>query len=249
MALQWWFDRIATYDEKKALLELAAASPDSTEDGILEALQAMLATEIMRSKQIAAYRIFNPAAGASEYYCKTPSSQGFNLCAGQVGGIVKGSMAAIVDKQLGNEPIPIPARTGSLLGFIASKGEKTVFKTLDITKLSSTQQKKHSLVGAECGNTSNLGEHHPRVRILQSAGRRSDLAPLMLPDSDETWDEDGAKKRMAAVQPTHMKDITHQPLCLYMEFLTRILDARRVGDRRWFLSAIEAIRSGLKGKK
>ena len=71
----------------------------------------------------------------------------------------------------------------------------------------------------------------------------------MLPDSDETWDEDGAKKRMAAVQPAHMKDITHQPLCLYMEFLTRILDARRVGDRRWFLSAIEAVRSGLKGKK
>ena len=244
VALRWWFDRVASYDEQKALLELAAASPNSGEDGILEALQAMLGTEILRSKQLAAFRIFHPAAGEIQYYCKTPSSQGFGPCAGQVGGIVKGSMAAIVDKELGNEPIPIPARTGPLVGFIASKGDKTVFKTLDTTK-----PKKHSSVGAECGNTSNLGEHHPRVRALHEAGRGSDLAPRMLPDSDETWDEDGAKKRMAAVQPAHMKDITHQPLCLYMEFLTRILDARRVGDRRWFLSAIEAVRSGLKGKK
>ena len=37
-----------------------------------------------------------------------------------------------------------------------------------------------------------------------------------------------------------MKDITHQPLCLYMEFLTRILDALHVTKKRWFLTAAAA---------
>jgi hypothetical protein len=71
----------------------------------------------------------------------------------------------------------------------------------------------------------------------------------MLPDSDADYDPAGAKKRMEVGAPTHMKDITHQPLCLYMEFLTRILDSERVAGRRWFLSAVEASVSGLKGKK
>jgi hypothetical protein len=71
----------------------------------------------------------------------------------------------------------------------------------------------------------------------------------MLPDIDDTWDKVGAKKRMAALAPEHIRDITHQPLCLYMELLTRVLDARRVDGRRWFLGAIEAAQSGLKGKK
>jgi hypothetical protein len=71
----------------------------------------------------------------------------------------------------------------------------------------------------------------------------------MLPDSDDTWNEAAAKTHMAAVAPEHLRDLTHQPLCLYLEFLTRILDARHLGGRRWFLSAIEAMQSGLKGKK
>jgi hypothetical protein len=119
-----------------------------------------------------------------------------------------------------------------------------VFKTLDNTK-----PKKHSSIGAECGNTSNLGEHHPRIRMLHAAGLTSELAPFMLPDSDASWDEDGAKKRMTSMAPAHMKDITHQPLCLYMEFLARVLDARHVENKRWFLNAIEAVQAGLKGKK
>jgi hypothetical protein len=85
--------------------------------------------------------------------------------------------------------------------------------------------------------------------MLHAAGRTSELAALMLPDSDESWDEVGAKKRMAAIKPEHMKDITHQPLCLYMEFLTRLMDARRVNGLRWFLGPIQAVQAGLKKKK
>jgi hypothetical protein len=69
----------------------------------------------------------------------------------------------------------------------------------------------------------------------------------MLPDADSDYDEttSDAKKR---TQPTHMKDMSLQPLCLYMEFLTRLLDARHVMDLRWFLSAIEVPQSNLLSK-
>jgi hypothetical protein len=71
---------------------------------------------------------------------------------------------------------------------------------------------------------------------------------MIIPDGDD-YDDTDAKARMAAMNPTHMKDITHGPLCIYMEFLTRLLDARRIQDRRWFLSLLETFYSKLKGKR
>jgi hypothetical protein len=109
---------------------------------------------------------------------------------------------------------------------------------------------KSKTAGAECGNTSNLGEHHPRVRLLHDAGRSdAALAPFILPDADSDWNEGVAKKHMAALKPQHMKDFTHQPLCLYMEFLTRLLDAKKIGGRRWFMTSFESANAGLKSKK
>jgi hypothetical protein len=72
---------------------------------------------------------------------------------------------------------------------------------------------------------------------------------MIIPDDDASWDDTGKATRMLTLEIAHMKDITHQPLCIYMEFLTRLLDRMRVGGRRWFLSAVEAAQSGLKGKK
>jgi len=69
----------------------------------------------------------------------------------------------------------------------------------------------------------------------------------MLPDNDEGYDESMAVTFKKTGRPYHLKDITHQPLCLYMEFLTRIFDARRLHGRRWFLTAAAATAAGLKG--
>ena len=234
VALQWWFDKIATYQEQRTLLELAATGPTDDESaGIIEGLQGTLNAQVFRSTQLIAYRVFNPDTNMVEIYCKKSAAGDFSPC--------ESSFAAIVNKTLGVPPADLDANAGTLLGFIAPKDKKIVFKTLDTTKA-----KKHSLVGAECGNTSNLGEHHPRVRLLHAAGRASDLAPLMLEDRDDTWDKDGAKARMSSMTPVHMKDITHQPLCLYMEFLTRLFDARHLNGKRWFFGAIEKAQVGKK---
>jgi hypothetical protein len=151
-------------------------------------------------------------------------------------------VAKVIEKSLKNKPIKVPDETGLLFGFIVAKAGKNVFKTLDTTK-----PRKHSSIGAVCDTVSNMGEHRPRVQKLHEAGRASELAEYMLPDDEESW-VPLPKGKEGAGAPFHMNDITQRPLCLYMEFLTRILDVRRVAGRRWFLSAVESSYSGLIGK-
>jgi hypothetical protein len=231
VALRWWFDKVPTYEEQRRLLELALTG---SLEGPIEALEATVRTDLFKSKQLVAYRVFNPDTGEVERSCRSTTATAFGPCDSKI--------AALVDAQLNKGTPAIPADMGTLFGFLAPKAGRVVFKTLDTTK-----PRKHSSVGAECGNTSNLGEHHPRIRILHEAGRASDMAELMLPDAAETWDEAGARAR--AGRPEHMRDLSHQPLCLYMEFLTRILDARRIIGKRWFLDAAQVVGAGLKGKK
>lgn len=240
VALRWWFDR-CRYADQRVLLETVAVAPPA--DGPLAGLAAAVTGDLFRSGPMRAYRIYNPETMGVEYYC-------YSLAAAAGGGgpptftPCDSKIATIIERELNKPPVDPMKSTGPLFGFLAAKKTDVVFKTLD-----KTQPIKPSSVGAECGNTSNLSVHHPRVRILQAVGRDSDLAALMLPDSDESWIAEGAETRKRAGRPEHMKDITHQPLCLYLEFLCRILDARRVAEKRWFLTAAAAATAGLKGKK
>lgn len=245
VAFRWFFDRLP-YDQQRGLYEFVMMRPAAGGVGAgtgdpIDALVAVLAPDIFRSKQIIAYRIYNPdvAVMGTETWCRSitaPPTEPFRPCSSTIG--------PLVNKQLGDKAVPIPGAVGTLFGFIAAKKGRTVFKTLDTTKAGKLGG------GAECGNTSNLGEHRPRIRLLHEAGRSvAELGPLMLPDSDEGYDTGGARKRAEAGAYEHLNDITHQPLCMYMEFLCRLLDIQRVGDRRWYLSAVEAAQSGLKGKK
>jgi len=228
VALRWFFDKLCTYSEQKSLIEVALS-------GNAE-LEAMLKGEFLKTSTMSAYRLFNPETQMVDYFCRSGSSA-YGPCTSMIAGVV--------EKQLTKPALSIPEDVGTLVGFLAAKADRLMFKSLDTTK-----PMKSKTGGAECGNTSNLGEHHPRVRLLHDAGRGdASLAPFILPDADADWNEGSAKKHMAALKPQHMKDFTHQPLCLYMEFLTRLLDAKAVGGRRWFMSAQEAINAGLKSKK
>lgn len=232
VAARWWFDKTLSDAERRGVLESVAAS--SAEGGpLVEALRQ----DIYQTASLVAYRIFNPESGVIEYFYRSADTPGFQRA--------ESSVVAVIERHLSSATgMDMRRDGGSLIGFLVPKLGRLIFKTLDTTK-----EKKHSETGAECAIASNLGEHHPRVRLLHEAGLTTDLGPLMLADSDASWDEAGAKGRMAIMAPTHMKDITHIPLCLYMEFLCRLLDAKRVGGRRWFLSAIDAYQVGLKQKR
>ena len=227
IALRWWFDR-QSLEDQRVLLEAALDSGDSE-------LNATLANDLFSARKTTlAYRVFNPVTATTEYYCRSagaPVGTAYRPC--------DSSIADIVAEDLNATPVKIPGSTGTLLGFMASKKDSIIFKSLDTTTL-----KKASLVGvgAECGNSSNLPPHRARVRMLQEAARETDLAPLL-------WEDSGDKAPAKAGGPiTHINDLTHQLLCMYMEWLTRIMDAREVAGRRWFLTAAAADAAGLKGR-
>jgi hypothetical protein len=222
---------MTTFQERVALCERVIQTKE-------EPLLSILKPDLMISSTVTAYRVFNPETNTVEVQC-LGAGGGYAPCSSK--------MAELIGNSLGPGALAIPGDVGSLLGFLASKEGRIVFKTLDTTKAMTK-----STVGAECGNTSNLKEHHPRVMALHAAAAGdARLGPLMLPDSEESFEavKAGAKARMAARAPEHMRDITHQPLCLYMEVLTRLFDAVRLGGKRWYLSPIEALAVGLKGKK
>jgi hypothetical protein len=228
VALRWWFDKMATFAEQKILLEAAV-----TDEGTL---REALKKDIFTSAQYNVYRIFNPEEGGVQYLCRGTKT-GFAPCTSTV--------EKFIGKQMGVTPIKYLEETGPLFGFIVAKGGDTVFKTLDITK-----PMKKSSSGAVCETVSNMGEHQPRVQLLHEAGRASDMAALMIPDDEASWVPVPKGTKFGADElgpPFHMLDLTQRPLCLYMEFLTRLFDARRLGGKRWFLSAIESSYAGLKG--
>lgn len=238
VALRWWFDMVASYTEQRSLLESAATDESDA------ALAETVGSDIYRSSSLIGYRIFNPLKSEIEYFCKSNAGGAWGPCASNI--------VAIIEKHLGNQPV---TKTEWLYGFIGVKDDKIAFKTFltDPDKEKDKKKKqKHSSIGAVCSIISTLKEHYLRVKPLLNAAEKYDiLRPIVLPFSEMTWDKVGAKKRMAALAPEHIRDITHLPLCLYIEILTRLLDiaARDDDGRRWFLSAIEAAHSGLKGKK
>jgi hypothetical protein len=239
IALRWWVDRL-TYEERRTLLEFAVER-SAAEAGSVGTLVTILEPAIFRTASVVAYRAYNPDSAETEVWCRpVTGTAAWTPCSSTV--------RPVVEKRLGNDPVPLSGEhslAGTIVGFMAPKKGRLVFKTLDTSKAL-----KRSTVGAECGNVTNLGEHRPRVKLLHEAGRTvASLAPLMLPDDDTTHDTAGARARMDATKPVHLNDLTHQPLCTYLEFLARLMDHARVGRQRWFLGPIEAANSGLRGRK
>ena len=228
VALTWWIEKHLNSADLGAAFELVIRGSADAD------LTAVLMPHILRSKDLNVYRIYNPSDMVVEYYCLDPASGAFKTC--------DSGIKAAAEREFARRQGPL--ERASLLGFYAAKAGKLVFKTFDMTK-----PKTPSAVGAECGNTSNLQQHQPLiVDHLHPVGLTdADLAPLMLPDDGDLKLKAGEKKNPNA--PTHLKDITHQPLCLYIEFLTRLFDTRKIQGRRWFFDAVTASIAGLKGRK
>ena len=116
-----------------------------------------------------------------------------------------------------------------------------VFKSLDRIK----SKRVIGAVGSDCSIASDLGGHRERVRGLQDLIRAAEpsLGPLLTNDEKR-----GKKKKGDAEGITHIDDFSHNYICIYMEFLLRMMDSRKMEGKRWFLNGVEAARAGLKGR-
>ena len=145
---------------------------------------------------------------------------------------------------------------GLVYGFLVLKKGDVVFKSVDL--------ENGKLSGAECTNTTNLGNYRTLIQKLQTYIRsfypaEDPLIVRLLNDNDgakPTDDiskerKDAVKKRydpaVKAKHPDmdleHIDDLSRLQICPYMEFLLRMLDTKKANGKRWFLSLVDTARA------
>jgi len=144
---------------------------------------------------------------------------------------------------------------GIVNGFLTMKGTNVIFKSVDM--------EEGKLSGAMCANTSNLSSHRKVIAKIQRAARgflpaEDVLITALLDDATDTAPtathskavKDAYAKRYdgtaSAIVMKHIDELNRHQACMYMELLLRILDNRRVGGKRWFLSVVDSVRAGVK---
>jgi hypothetical protein len=189
--------------------------------------------------------IFNVDVGKVQTYCLQ-------------GGAVSQCTAVFEEdvKSILGKPVDRKVDTAPYFGFLVSKQKTIVFKTVD--------KENGDIKGAECANTSNLGNHEKRVKAIQAALRASGLpiVPLLLAEAKGTDKERKTrgdivfKEQFVVAVPTftmdtkdpiiNTTDLSLKQVCPYMEFLLRYADRQGVGGVRWFLSVVDSARAGVK---
>jgi hypothetical protein len=132
VALRWFYEKMTSFQERVALCERVIQTKE-------EPLLSILKPDLMISSTVTAYRVFNPETNTVEVRC-LGAGGGYSPCSSKI--------TELIGNSLGPGPLAIPGDVGSLLGFLASKEGRIVFKTLDTTKAMTK-----STVGAECGNS------------------------------------------------------------------------------------------------
>ena len=228
VAQKWWMDHEWTQEQRAAVLRQWVIHPEPVAD-------LLRPTELFRG-EFAGYLLANPDPKGKPKvltYCFFDGDAEPAVCPSNLLEDVKGMIGAPVDKDKG---------TGPIFGFLSynPKDGTTVVKTI--------MKSDGSWKGAQCFNTSNLSNPRERVQALQRTLREladgHPILELLLDDAEETRPSaEVTRNRMKAGTVLHIYDMTQKQICPYMEFLLRWMDTERIGGKRWFLSAVDALRT------
>jgi len=227
IALRYWFDK-QNYNDQKALYERGLMQKS-------EPLFSVIEPDVYQSATMSIYCIFNPVSQEIELFSKKEL---------KFERVPSNSVASIMTEINKRNPIITwTGDVGKIIGFLAAKDGLLKFKTLD-----TTVARKTAVAGALCDGVSNLSGHLDKLRALNSSNTDPVLKSLMLPDSEDFVHPIPTEKTRLAENPTDIKSLTHKPICLYLELVTRLMDVQRVGGKRWFLSSVAAAQAGLKAR-
>ena len=222
--IDYWIDSGFSAEQRKQVLFMALEGKVTDAD-----LSTALSRDICIQGEIRAFKWMNPVTFELESHCL-----GIGKCPGTFEPTILKKLGPVVD---------VKTSTGDIFGFMVPRPKDNilVFKSLDRIK----SKRVIGAVGSDCSIASDLGGHRERVRGLQELIRAAEpsLAPLL------TNDEKRGKKKKGEVEGImHIDDFSHNYICLYMEFLLRMMDSKKMEDKRWFLNGVEAARAGLKGR-
>ena len=246
IACCWWMDNVWSSKQRAAVFRdwsargLAALRDD-------EAMYAsVFQPRELFAGALSGYLVYDTEKLALQTYCHLPS---------EPPAICTTVLQPDVNAAIGR-PIDRKTDTGTIFGFLVSKRDTVVFKTVD--------KEKGDLRGAECANTSNLKNHESRIIIIQDIIRKSGtpIVPLLLTDTADTAPteairkdrQDYVKRRfetsLGTLDPRmdiqHTSDLSLKQICPYMEFLLRWMQVRKINGTNWFLSVVESARAGVK---
>jgi hypothetical protein len=202
----------------------------------LNEYQTVLKHNMFQDETIKGYFILSPDGKTVISYCSRGTAE-IIQCPSNLQTYVE-----IAAKISGLESIrEVSSICGKLFGMLVWKTSSSslTFKTVENTPAGAETD------GAECTGVSNKEPHLRKIMKLREEAEKFDksLFEIMYPLTimkEEAGSKRSGQRRRFIEETIDMKQST---LCIYLEFLCRLMDARRVGGKRWFMNSIEFRRS------
>ena len=194
-----------------------------------------------KSADIDGYFLLDIKSNQVKTFCKRTGKFVYAECPSSLDPFVA---AATTDESetagMAGAPITtINSRCGRLFGFLVAKPSAGILSTKTVENTPGGAGSE----GADCVGVSNKEPHLLKIQALRNAVQAAGDAELLAAMYPLSAVVKGAKSaaRKSFIEET--ADMKQQTLCIYLEFICRLMDARHIGGKRWFLNEIEFKRS------
>ena len=237
--LGFGWDHFYSYDTKKRIY--TAYMNGKLDTGNLSKFKPVMMKNTFKSEDINGYFLLDIKNNRIDTFCKRTGQMTYSPCPSSLTPFVAAATtdAAESEGRAGTPIVMISQRCGSLFGFLVAKPAQNILsaKTVENTPGGAITD------GKDCAGDSKKEPHLERIRTLRKAVETygdTDLLRVMYPVSAVAAEKKSAARKSFIEETSDMKQST---LCIYLEFICRLMDARRVGGKRWFLNDVEFKRS------
>ena len=246
IAYRWYIDNLLSAEEKHvALLEWTTKGITNLTPVEREYAKLFLPVELFQSETIRGSYLYFPFKKDSlQIFCVTELNKDPMTCPSILNEEIKKIVGPPVDRI--ND-------TDTIFGFLTYIKNKLYFKS------ALKDNTKRWINGAQCQIVSNLDYHLPRIQEIHKTLKTiPGIRDLLFDDRAETKpDADTSEKRKAylkkrymkktdsveaALNQTHVHDLSLKQICPYIEFLLRYMDMKQLNGKRWFLSVVDMAR-------
>ena len=237
--LAFGLDHFYSYETKQRFYKLFMDGKFAGKDLIQYA--PVLLRNSFKSDDVNGYFLLDIKNNKVETFCKRIEQVSFTPCPSSLAPFVAAATTDTAESEgrAGAPIVAINTRCGKLFGFLVAKQAQNMLSMKTVENTTGGAESE----GADCAGVSNKEPHLLKIQILKKAVEASgdvDLLRTMYPLAPITKEKKSAARKSFIEETSDMKQST---LCIYLEFICRLMDARRVGGKRWFLNDVEYKRS------